>query len=203
MYEENYLQHYGVLGMKWGVRRYRNEDGSLTSAGKKRQKSERSDSKWTNSKAVKKYDELDTKKRAYKQTKKAYNKARNNALRSSVAAYSPFEKHREASKTRRNIANEKANDMNTAKQAYKNIKKEIRENATPEQKANRGAKQAARGLSTIGKTYIVDQTIFGGAGTRATKQAVQAVGILSISAIAKARGASDIQWYDNNGRRIV
>lgn len=30
------LQHYGVLGMKWGVRRYRNKDGSLTKAGKKR-----------------------------------------------------------------------------------------------------------------------------------------------------------------------
>jgi len=28
--------HYGVLGMKWGVRRYQNEDGSLTAAGKKR-----------------------------------------------------------------------------------------------------------------------------------------------------------------------
>lgn len=30
------LMHYGVLGMKWGVRRYRNADGTLTSAGKKR-----------------------------------------------------------------------------------------------------------------------------------------------------------------------
>ena len=33
---ETYLAHYGVLGMKWGVRRYRNEDGTLTEAGKKR-----------------------------------------------------------------------------------------------------------------------------------------------------------------------
>ena len=32
------LYHWGVKGMKWGVRRYQNKDGSLTSAGKKRQK---------------------------------------------------------------------------------------------------------------------------------------------------------------------
>lgn len=31
-----YLVHHGVKGMKWGVRRFRNEDGTLTEAGKKR-----------------------------------------------------------------------------------------------------------------------------------------------------------------------
>lgn len=30
------LMHYGVLGMKWGVRNYQNKDGSLTEKGKKR-----------------------------------------------------------------------------------------------------------------------------------------------------------------------
>lgn len=32
----NEFYHHGVKGMKWGVRRYQNKDGSLTSAGKKR-----------------------------------------------------------------------------------------------------------------------------------------------------------------------
>lgn len=30
------LYHYGVKGMKWGIRRYQNKDGTLTSKGKKR-----------------------------------------------------------------------------------------------------------------------------------------------------------------------
>ena len=34
---ENELMHYGVPGMKWGVRRNRNEDGTLTDAGKNRE----------------------------------------------------------------------------------------------------------------------------------------------------------------------
>lgn len=33
---ENTLQHHGILGMRWGVRRYQNSDGTLTEAGKKR-----------------------------------------------------------------------------------------------------------------------------------------------------------------------
>jgi hypothetical protein len=32
----NELYHWGVKGMRWGVRRYQNKDGSLTPAGKKR-----------------------------------------------------------------------------------------------------------------------------------------------------------------------
>ena len=37
-YEVYDLQHSGVRGMRWGVRRYQNADGTLTDAGKKRYK---------------------------------------------------------------------------------------------------------------------------------------------------------------------
>lgn len=34
--KNNYLSHHGVLGQKWGIRRYQNPDGTLTAEGRKR-----------------------------------------------------------------------------------------------------------------------------------------------------------------------
>lgn len=39
---ENELTHWGVKGMRWGIRRYQNKDGTLTPAGKKRYNAEMS-----------------------------------------------------------------------------------------------------------------------------------------------------------------
>ena len=38
------LYHHGILGQKWGVRRFQNEDGTLTAAGKRRYADNYSDS---------------------------------------------------------------------------------------------------------------------------------------------------------------
>jgi len=35
-YSSNELYHHGILGQKWGVRRFQNSDGTLTTAGKER-----------------------------------------------------------------------------------------------------------------------------------------------------------------------
>lgn len=72
MLVEDTLAHYGVLGMKWGVRRYQNTNGTLTSAGKKRYS--RSDAR-----QIKKNEKLAIKTR--KQRAKEIKKSRKNDAR--------------------------------------------------------------------------------------------------------------------------
>ena len=51
------MYHHGILGQKWGVRRFQNKDGTLTAAGQKRL--EKKDAKW----AHKNHDKIVSKAR--------------------------------------------------------------------------------------------------------------------------------------------
>ena len=54
----NELHHSGIKGMKWGVRRYQNKDGTLTDAGKKRYGEPSADSKMAKDLKKKRVDQM-------------------------------------------------------------------------------------------------------------------------------------------------
>ena len=92
------LLHYGIPGMKWGVR---NNDRI--------------------SNLKRRYDDS---KSNYKMAKRAYGKSFNAAYGRSISAWSPIKKHREANDKRWEKAFDDSRKLYYAKSKYKNIKKD-------------------------------------------------------------------------------
>lgn len=82
LFSEAYLEHHGIKGMHWGVRRFQREDGSLTSAGKKRKLvNEHKNEGEKKSSALKRAGHKALGK-VYELNEKAYNKLGNKTLAS-------------------------------------------------------------------------------------------------------------------------
>ena len=139
---DNELQHYGVKGMKWGVRRARKE-----------------------------YAKLDKAKGEYKHAKKAYDRSFSYAA-NTPGGLSLSRAKRAQSDARWADAKRDAARLDKAKKDYQAQKVEVRKNAPVAAKLERGAKKVGVGLAAVGGMYLADQVCFGGAGSRFAKSAV-------------------------------
>lgn len=121
------LAHFGVLGQKWGIRRYQNKDGTLTSAGKRRYKIS-SDGKMVkrSREEVKSYDKkVKTLKKASEEKKKKQ-KSRAKALEKNDI--------NEMANNPNYFTTEEINQAVSRNQALTKLKNEQRTNAAEAQK---------------------------------------------------------------------
>ena len=80
------LQHYGILGMRWGIRRYQNYDGTLTEAGRRRL--EKKDAKWAKKNYKKIYNSVyKNSRKEIKKLVKDLNETVNSTLKSGKISY--------------------------------------------------------------------------------------------------------------------
>lgn len=169
MDEEVKLQHHGIKGQKWGVRRYQNKDGSLTPKGVKRyaKKGYAKDSYDSNeTTAGKVYDRISGAHRIVADAKYEQASTKKNTERA--------EKY-----------------LVEKKEARKETKKKLAKTAT------KGAEVSAKVLAKTGEMYVTDMLFTGGVGTKMAKSAAKNAGRAAVTAYTMARGGYDIRWYDN------
>jgi hypothetical protein len=94
-----FLEHHGVKGQKWGVRRYQNEDGSLTKDGRVRYQKETVKQIGSMMESAKRKDQQSD--RLYKDAKRQYKSLGNNLVER-VNAVSD-EKNKKAEKYRKTM----------------------------------------------------------------------------------------------------
>lgn len=168
------LYHYGVKGMKWGVRRS-NASGNIKS---KKTKKPKKPKKTEQDKIVKK----NKRKASFEGIKSGYYKAQSvNALRKGKLGESFYYEL----KSQHHI--NKAREYENAAKAKKDISRTKKT----------GAQKAVSVLGKIGTAYLTDQIFFGGKGTKAAKTGIKYIGRAAVTAYVMARGGYDIRWYDN------
>lgn len=182
------LYHHGIKGMKWGVRRYQKKDGSLTAAGKKRYYNEDGT---LNERGVKKYAKKYYAERSYNSNKtamgKVYDKVTGAHKIAADISYGLYSKSSNREAANKYLAEQAKKKKHPGGSAAKSIAK--------------GAATVTKLSAEVGKMYITDQIFFDGIGTKIASNIIKKVGMETITFAAKARGDTNVEWYEN-GRRV-
>lgn len=187
------LYHYGVKGMKWGVRRGRNKDG-LQAAEKAYKEKLSNTSRIGNShyQRVKKAETAGRK--AYRETIRSEKKA--NSVNKDYSAKQRKRDRAFYGERGEKRINKRLNEGHGL-QGARHYEAERKAHNEKRQKAvKRGAKKATKLMTKMGSLYLTDQFFYGGKGTKAAKEFVKYAGRATITAVKAARGGYDFHWYD-------
>ena len=163
----NELYHYGVVGMKWGVRRYQNADGSLTYAGKK--KALKMQSRYTDLTKSRKYNDKNGnltysgRKKALRMKEK-YSKLTGKQLRGYAINKKQADQNNKASKPKK--LSEMSDDEIRAKINRLDLERRYAELTRSPQKQSRGKdfvqdvlERSAKNIATQATTYLIGEAV--------------------------------------------